>query len=181
MLTAPPVRRPRTFCPKKGRLQDLQETAGMLLSSCRHAHPASCYKHDAEQQEIQKHASTSELYLLIRLILACNPLVPLYNCCPLVILFVKIVVLGKHRKKGFYHFKKFRTSRSVFEMLLLPQRSRNQASLSQQEDDLPTASYLLAGFYLSPTHLQHLLCRLHPIYLLSTLPHNHHSTNSFAE
>lgn len=71
------------------------------------------------------------------MILASNLLVPLYNCCPSVIFFVKIVVLWKQTKKGFYHFKKFQGSKgSVFKMLLLPQRSRNQASLSQQEENL---------------------------------------------
>lgn len=36
-----------------------------------------------------KPSQGSELYLLIRLILAFNPLIPLYNCCPLVNLLVK--------------------------------------------------------------------------------------------
>lgn len=51
-------------------------------------------------------------------------------------------------------------------MLLLPQRSRNQASLSQQEENLKltTASRVI---YLSQTHLQCLFCSLQPVYYLS--------------
>lgn len=40
-----------------------------------------------------KTSQCSELYLLIRLILAFNPLIPLYNCCPLFNLLVKIEFL----------------------------------------------------------------------------------------
>lgn len=71
------------------------------------SHPANFYKHSSNSERYKN----SELYLLIRLILAFNPLVPLYNWCPLVNLLIKIEFLWKHTKTGFYHFRKFQASR----------------------------------------------------------------------